>query len=150
MTYRDKKTFLKLYCVYVRPHLEYAVASWSPWLQADKEKLEKVQRRAVNMVANFRSRNYQDKLKEAGMLTLEQRSERGDLIHMYRIMTGKDDVHFSTWFQSLSDMDNGANTRAAAGYLNVKQPGISNEIRRNFFSQRIVDKWNNLPDSIKK
>ena len=102
------------------------------------------------MVANFRSMKYQDKLKEAGMLTLEQRRERGDLIHMYRIMTGKDDVHFSTWFQRLSDMDNGANTRAAAGYLNVKQPGISNEIRRNFFSQRIVDKWNNLPDSIKK
>ena len=32
----------------------------------------------------------------------------------------------------------------------VKQPGISNEIRRNFFSQKKVDKWNNLPDSIKK
>ena len=119
-------------------------------MQADKEKLEKVQRRAINMVANFRSRNYQDKLKEAGMLTLEQRRERGDLIHMFRIMTGKDDVHFSTWLKRSSDMENGANTRAASGYLNVKQPGISNEIRRNFFSQRIVDKWNNLPDSIKK
>ena len=47
-------------------------------------------------------------------------------------------------------MENGANTRAAAGYLNVKQPAISNEIRRNFFSQRIVDSWNNLPDTIKK
>ena len=72
------------------------------------------------MVANFRSRNYQDKLKEAGMLTLEQRRERGDLIHMFRIMTGKDDVHYSTWFQRLSDMENGANTRAAAGYLICK------------------------------
>ena len=102
------------------------------------------------MVANFRSRNYEDKLKEAGMLTLEQRRERGDLIHMFRIMTGKDDVHFSTWFQRLSDVENGANTRAASGYLNVKQPTISNEIRRNFFSQRIVDSWNNLPDRIKK
>ena len=27
VTYRDKQTFLKLYSVYVRPHLEYAVAS---------------------------------------------------------------------------------------------------------------------------
>ena len=36
VTYRDKQTFLRLYAVYVRPHLEYAVASWSPWLQSDK------------------------------------------------------------------------------------------------------------------
>ena len=94
ITYRDKKTFLKLYMVYVRPHLEYAVASWSPWLQADKEMLEKVQKRAVNMVSNFRARNYEDKLQEAGMTTLERRRERGDLIFMYRIMTGKDDVYY--------------------------------------------------------
>ena len=87
------------------------------------------------MVANFRSKNYQDKLKEAGMLNLEKRRERGDMIHMFRIMTGKDDVHYSTWFQKLSDMENGANTRAAAGYRNVKQPGINNEIRRNLFRQ---------------
>ena len=62
VSYRDKQTFLKLYKVYVRPHLEYAVASWSPWLQSDKEMLEKVQRRAVNMVSNFEARNYKDKL----------------------------------------------------------------------------------------
>ena len=53
VSYRDKQTFLKLYKVFVRPHLEYAVASWSPWLQSDKEMLEKVQRRALNMVSNF-------------------------------------------------------------------------------------------------
>ena len=40
ITYRDKQKFLKLYKVYVRPHLEYAVASWCPWLQADNEMLE--------------------------------------------------------------------------------------------------------------
>ena len=28
------------------------------------------------------------------MTSLELRRERGDLIHMYRIMTGKDDVKF--------------------------------------------------------
>ena len=156
ITYRDKQTFLKLYKVYVRPHLEYAVASWCPWLQADKEILEmeileKVQRRAVSMVSNFQARNYEDKLLEADMTTLEKRRERGDLIQMYRIMTGKDDVHFSTWFQRMSDREGGANTRAAAGYLNVLPPAnYDNSTRRNFFSQRVVDSWNNLPDSVKQ
>ena len=150
VSYRDKNTFLKLFSVYVRPHLEYAVAAWCPWLQADKLMLEKVQRRAVSMVSNFRARNYEDKLVEAGMTTLEQRRERGDLIHMFRIMTGKDDVHYSTWFEKISDRVGGANTRAAAGYLNVEPPANSGEVRRHFFSQRVAVNWNSLPDSVKK
>ena len=150
VTYRDKLTFLKLYKVYVRPHLEYAVASWTPWLQSDKEMLEKVQRRALNMVSNFQARNYKDKLLEAGMTSLEQRRERGDLIHMYRIMTGKDDVESSTWFQLMADREGGANTRAAAGYLNVLNlDNSTSDVRRNFFSQRVVKSWNSLPDGVK-
>ena len=80
VTYRDKQTFLKLYRVYVRPNLKYVVSSWCPWLQADKEMLEKVQRRAIKMVSNFQARNYEDNLKEAGMTTFGQRRERGDLV----------------------------------------------------------------------
>ena len=33
--YRDRHVFLSLYQQYVRPHLELAVAAWSPWTQAD-------------------------------------------------------------------------------------------------------------------
>ena len=139
VTYRDKQTFRRLYAVYVRPHMEYAVASWSPWLQSDKEVLEKVQRRAINMVSNFQAKNYEDKLREAGMTTLEQRRERGDLIHMYRIMTGKDDIPYTTWFQRMADRDGGANTRAVSGHLNVVPPADSaKEFRKNFFSQRVA------------
>ena len=66
-------------------------------------------------------------------------------------MTGKEDVHFSTWFQRMSDREGGANTRAAAGYLNVLPPdNCNNDTRRYFFSQRVVDSWNNLPDSVKQ
>ena len=37
--YHDKDTFLNPYKVYVRPQLEYAVVSWSPWTQQDKKVL---------------------------------------------------------------------------------------------------------------
>ena len=50
--YRSRETFLTLYKVYVRPHLEYAGVSWSTWLQQDREALERVQRRAIGMVSN--------------------------------------------------------------------------------------------------
>ena len=84
------------------------------------------------------------------MTTLEQIRERGDLIHMFRIMTGKDDVKSSTWFQLVADREGGANTRAAAGHLNVL-PGkkCKLDIRKNFFSKRVVQNWNSLPDRIK-
>ena len=90
--YRDRKTFIQLYKVYVRPHLEYCIQARSPYLNADKEKLEKVQRRAVNMVAGLKGKTYQDKLKEVGLTTLEERRDRGDMIQTFRIIQGLDNV----------------------------------------------------------
>ena len=120
--------------------------------KGDKEILEKVQRRAVAMVSNFKAKDYENKLVEAGMITLEQRRERGDLIIMYRIMTGKDDVPHTTWFKMMSDRDNtGVQTRTDTGTLNVLPPSqAQNEIRKHFFSQRVVEKWNKLPDLVKQ
>ena len=98
VTFRDKETFMSLYATYVRPHLEYAVQAWCPWTIGDKEVLEKVQRRAVGMVTNVKGKSYEEKLAAMGMSTLEERRKRGDLIQMFRIMTGKDKVDLATWF----------------------------------------------------
>ena len=35
--YRDRWTFVRLYKLYVRPHLEFAAPAWSPWTIQDKE-----------------------------------------------------------------------------------------------------------------
>ena len=40
-------------------------------------------------------------------------------------------------------------TRATAGKDNMIQKRSHHEFRKNFFSQRVVRDWNNLPDSIK-
>ena len=52
ITYRDKYTFTRLYKVYVRPHLQYCSSAWSPYSVADKELLEQVQKRAVEIISN--------------------------------------------------------------------------------------------------
>ena len=149
--YRDKDTFLKLYCVYVRPHLEYAIQSWSPWLNQDKEVLEKVQRRAVKMVSNMKGKTYEERLLEANMTTLETRRSRGDLIQMFRIMTGKDDVSPSIWFETMADSrGNGVGTRQATGLYNVLPKESQSQVRTNFFSNRVTAPWNALPDWIKQ
>ena len=70
--------FVRLYTQYVRPHLEFAAPAWSPWTLADKECLEKIQRKAVRMVSGLKSENYEDRLKELVMVTLEERRHRLD------------------------------------------------------------------------
>ena len=54
--------------------------------------LERVQRRAVGMVTNWRGRTYRDMLREAGMTSLVDRRIRGDMIATYKIMSGRDKV----------------------------------------------------------
>jgi hypothetical protein len=43
----------------------------------------------------------------------------------------------------------GVRTRQAADPLNVKIPAARLELRKNFFSTRVCEKWNNLPSEIK-
>jgi hypothetical protein len=78
--FRDRHVFLRLYVQYVRPHLEYAVSAWAPWYETDKECLEKVQRRAVNMISGLRATNYEEKLKELGISSLDERRKYLDML----------------------------------------------------------------------
>ena len=84
-----------LYSTFVLPHLEYCVQAWAPWTLGDKEVLEAVQRRAVGMVTKLKGRTYQARLAEMKMVTLEQRRKRGDVVQMYKVLSGKDDVNYT-------------------------------------------------------
>jgi len=54
----DKASFLIFYKGFIRPHLEYAIQAWSPYLKKDIEYLEKVQRRATKLVKGIGSMPY--------------------------------------------------------------------------------------------
>ena len=93
--YRDSRIFIQLYKQFVRCHLEFAVPAWSPWLLGDIDILEKVQRRAVNMVVGLKGQNYEDKLVELGLRSLEDRRKRIDLVQTFKIVHGIDKIHSS-------------------------------------------------------
>ena len=94
---KDSKILLKLYQSLVRPKLEYCVQAWRPYLQKDIDLLEKVQRRGTRMMSNDKSLSYYDRLKKFGLTTLETRRLRGDLIEVYKLFKGYDDVDFNVF-----------------------------------------------------
>ena len=78
-------TFIRLYQVFVLPHLSYAVSAWAPYAKADMEVLDNVQQRVVMMFANLR-RSYEERLAILGMRIWQGRRDRGDLIETYKIL----------------------------------------------------------------
>jgi hypothetical protein len=75
--YHDRHTFLKLYKQYVCSHLEFAVPAWSPWLQGDKDTLERVQEKVVKMVNGLQGATYQEKLRELGLDVGREKKQSG-------------------------------------------------------------------------
>ena len=73
----------------VQPRLEYAAVVWSPHMKNDIRKLERIQRMATKMVPELRDLEYEHRLKEMGLLMLQDRRERGDLIMTFKIVKGK-------------------------------------------------------------
>ena len=140
---------MRLYFQYVRSHLEYATPAWNPWSTGDGEALEKIQRKAVNMISGLSSVTYEDKLHELNIQSLQDRRERFDMIQTYKIMNEIENVDKTIFFQ-LVDPRRTANTRQASHHMNI-QPKRSNlESRKNFFSNRVAETWNNLPTTIKE
>ena len=71
---------------------------------------------------------------------------------MFRVMTGIDKVESATWFspaQEKQEREGAMATRASSGMLNVNRNRGGTEVRNNFWSVRVVDSWNSLPDSVK-
>ena len=68
------------------------MAAWSPWTQADTQCLEAVQQRAVRVISGLRASTYEDKLRELGMPSLQERRNEIDMVLTYKIVIGVDMV----------------------------------------------------------
>ena len=91
----SKDLFVFLYRTYVRPHLEYCVQLWSPYLAKDIDIIEKVQMRATKLVKGFSRLPYSIRLQKLGLYSLYCRRERGDLIETYKILKGYYNIEWS-------------------------------------------------------
>ena len=146
--FRDRHIFKKLYTQYVRPHVEFASPAWSPWNEADKEIIEKVQMKAVKMISGLSGSSYKEKCLELGLETLEERRKQQDLLQTYKICNGKDRVRPEILFKKIGDHPE-RNTRYTSDPLNITGSRARLDIRKNSYAVRAVTDWNNLTNEAK-
>jgi ribonuclease P/MRP protein subunit RPP40 len=140
-TSRSKDILLLLYKSLVRPHLEYCVQAWRPHLVKDISIIEKVQRRATRMIDGFRALSYEQRLSELNLTTLETRRLRGDLLEVFKIMKGFDNVNADDLFSRVT------NDLRGHSFKLFKHRFVTN-IGKYSFANRIIDEWNLLPEDI--
>lgn len=138
----DKDTFLMLYKSMVRCQLEYANSVWSPHAIGLMEALEKVQKRATRIIPVCRNMAYEERLKYLKLPTLVYRRHRGDMIEVYKILHGIYDKETSLKLER----NECSITRGHSMKLKVSRS--KHEVRKWFFSDRVVNVWNSLEEDI--
>jgi len=68
-----------------------------------------------------------------------RRRLRGDLIETFKILSGKECVHWSQFFD-LADVTSGLRGHS----LKLFNPRCSTTVRQNLFSLRVINEWNKL------
>jgi len=134
---RLREVILPLYSALVRPHLESYVQLWSPQYRKDMELLEWVQMRATKIIRGL------------GVLLLQGQAERVGVVQKRRLWG--DPI---TAFQSLKWaykkageglFIRGCSDGTRGNGFKLKDGRFRLDIRKKFFSMRVVRHWNRLP-----
>lgn len=119
-----------LYSTMIRPVLEYGSIIWSPHLKKDISQLEAVQRRCIRLSNDTIT-----------LPSLEHRRKSQDLCETYKIINHMYKVESGNFFTFSQ------NTFTRGHDKKLEKKHTRTDVRKFFFSNRVIDPWNNLPQS---
>src|SRR5437867_8651792 len=91
------------------------------------------------MIEEYKLLKYEDRLVQTGQLTtLEERRTRGDLIEVFKMIKGLNKSDYTRFFTLAQ------NNRTRGHALKIIKNRSRVNVRKNFYSQRIVNDWNAL------
>jgi len=101
-----------------------------------------VQKKANKIIPEIRHLPYRENLKACKLPTLHFRQVRGDMIEMYKILTGKYDVDLTPKVLRVY----GSTTRG--NVFKLDKGRAQYDLRKYYFTNRVVKAWNSLPDHV--
>ena len=137
---KDVYTLMRAFTTYVRPLLEYASCVWSPCYIGLVTKIESVQRRFTKRFLCCSNLTYSERLAKLNIDRLETRRLHSDLICVYKSMTGMSAVDVG-----LSDLFTAGSAVTRGHRFKLLIPHTRINIRKYFFSNRVIQCWNSLP-----
>ena len=108
----------------------------------DNQKLERIQRKATRMIPSISHLSYYNRLRHLNIPSLQHHRRRGDSIYLYQILKGHYDIENRLFTPSTFAVTRG-HTRKL-----FKQHMANSYTRSNFYSNRVINDWNSLPQSI--
>ena len=99
-----------------------------------------MQRRATKMIPGFRNMSYRERLMKLKLPTLAHRRRRGDMIDVFKYLTGVYDTQHNLFHL--------AHRKSRGHKMKLDKQYSRLDLRKYFFSNRVVDLWNSLPECV--
>ena len=135
----DRRLLRSAFQMYVLPGLMYCIQFWNANMISDIKSIEAVQRRFPKKICNIRHLLHNSRLKELGLLSLENRRRFADMVFAYRYLHGQ----LGITAPQVGLFTVSSNTRSDD--IRLQQQRVSTKKCQAHFSVRVPSQWNKLP-----